>query len=460
MKYTKSHQNKWSRFKKDVIKKKKKLHLFTKWTFQLDKNTLGGNIRVSYSIPYQIEVEGEIIERNKQQKLYLKNRTFNDLVLLTTDKEILSVDDRVNQLREEATKLLRSDDEGSIEFWIDRYITRDKNELKDISPTTIASDTYTLNDLINWIKKHKPKRTSIYHLDKKLLEVYFNYRVKIGGVFDERYGKRKKWSGGGVRTSYGRIRAFYNWMANKSDLGLEHGKLNRMELPKKEIHTESFSPSEIKRVWEFMKKQKKSREWGWFIPILRVLLLTGCRCSEVSKMMIDDIDIDNREWYFKGKGNKKRKTILQDNELWKEIQKQIYDEDGKPYDKKYVFHLEFWRQGFKGIGGYKKHSKGHHGTYECGFKIVDYNTNFSPSGIYQKFKKMVNHLELNKKLSPHSCRRFFITEMLKNTNGNIPLVAQLVGHSTWDVVRMYSKSVITEDTKTNLNLKQIVSKIK
>ena len=72
MKYTNAHQNKWSRFKKDVIKKKKKLHLFTKWTFQLDKNTLGGNIRVSYSIPYQIEVEGEIIERNKQQKLYLK----------------------------------------------------------------------------------------------------------------------------------------------------------------------------------------------------------------------------------------------------------------------------------------------------------------------------------------------------------------------------------------------------
>ena len=26
MKYTKVHQNKWSRFKKDVIKKKKKLH--------------------------------------------------------------------------------------------------------------------------------------------------------------------------------------------------------------------------------------------------------------------------------------------------------------------------------------------------------------------------------------------------------------------------------------------------
>ena len=460
MKYTKVHKNKWSRFKKDVIKKKRRLHLFTKWTFQLDKNTIDGNIRVSYSIPYQIEVDGEILERNKQQKLYLKNRTFKDLDLLSTDKEILSVEDRVNHLREDATKQLRSDDEGSIEFWIDRYLERDKKELKDISKGTIVGDANSLNDFINWIKKHKPKKTSIYNIDKKLLEVYFSYRMKVGGIYDERYKKRKKWSGGGVRTSYGRIRAFYNWMANKTDLGLEHGKLNRMDMPKKEVHTESFSPSEIKRVWKFMKKEKNSREWGWFIPILRVLLLTGCRCSEVSNMMIGDIDMDNREWYFRGKGNKKRKTILQDNELWKEIQKQIYDEDGKPYDKKYVFHLEFWRQGFKGIGGYKKHSKGHKGTYECGFKIVDYGVNVTTSGIYQKFKKMVKHLELTPKLSPHSTRRFYITEMLKSTNGNIPLVAQLVGHSTWDVVRRYSKSVISEDTKTNLNLKEIVSKIK
>jgi len=253
MKYTKVHQNKWNRFKKYVIKKKKRLHLYTNWSFQLDKNTKDGNLRVSYSIPYQIEVDGEILERNKQQKLYLKNRTFKDLDLLSTDKEILSVEDRVNQLREDATKQLRSDDEGSIEFWIDSYLERDKKELKDISKGTIIGDTQSLNDFINWIKKHKPKKTSIYNIDKKLLEVYFSYRMKVGGIYDERYKKRKKWSGGGVRTSYGRIRAFYNWMANKTDLGLEHGKLNRMDMPKKEVHTESFSPSEIKRVWKFMK---------------------------------------------------------------------------------------------------------------------------------------------------------------------------------------------------------------
>ena len=65
---------------------------------------------------------------------------------------------------------------------------------------------------------------------------------------------------------------------------------------------------------------------------------------------------------------------------------------------------------------------------------------------------------MSEKITPHSCRRYYITEMLKMTNGNIPLVSQLVGHATWDVVRMYSKSVITSDTETNINLEEIVSK--
>ena len=42
--------------------------------------------------------------------------------------------------------------------------------------------------------------------------------------------------------------------------------------------------------------------------------------------------------------------------------------------------------------------------------------------------------------------------MLKKTKGDIPLVADLVGHSTWDMVKRYAKSVIDEDTITNIGL--------
>ena len=65
---------------------------------------------------------------------------------------------------------------------------------------------------------------------------------------------------------------------------------------------------------------------------------------------------------------------------------------------------------------------------------------------------MVRMLDCNEELSPHSCRRYFITEMLKKTNGNIPLVAELVGHEDWDMVKHYAKSVITERENTNLGL--------
>ena len=61
-------------------------------------------------------------------------------------------------------------------------------------------------------------------------------------------------------------------------------------------------------------------------------------------------------------------------------------------------------------------------------------------------------LKLDEKLTPHSCRRYFITEMLKKTNGNIPLVAQLVGHNTWDVVRLYTKNVVSETDEVNVGI--------
>ena len=69
-----------------------------------------------------------------------------------------------------------------------------------------------------------------------------------------------------------------------------------------------------------------------------------------------------------------------------------------------------------------------------------------------KTKDMIRTLKLNEKLSTHSTRRYFITEMLKKTGGNIPLVAQLAGHSTWDVVRLYTKDVVDESADVNVGL--------
>ena len=80
------------------------------------------------------------------------------------------------------------------------------------------------------------------------------------------------------------------------------------------------------------------------------------------------------------------------------------------------------------------------------------NKKFTSSGVYHKFKKMIRFLKLNPNLSTHCTRRFFITEMLKKTNGDIPLVAQLVGHNTWDVVKLYTKDLVDKSKKVNVGL--------
>jgi len=61
-------------------------------------------------------------------------------------------------------------------------------------------------------------------------------------------------------------------------------------------------------------------------------------------------------------------------------------------------------------------------------------------------------LKLNPKLTPHACRRYFITQMLLKTDGNIPLVSQIVGHQSWEMVHHYTKSMIKEDTVMTLDI--------
>ena len=49
-------------------------------------------------------------------------------------------------------------------------------------------------------------------------------------------------------------------------------------------------------------------------------------------------------------------------------------------------------------------------------------------------------------------KRYFVTKFLKNTHSNIVLTSEYVGHSTWDMVKRYVKSMIDDNVQTNLNI--------
>jgi integrase len=201
------------------------------------------------------------------------------------------------------------------------------------------------------------------------------------------------------------------------------------------------SIEDMKKLIKWMDENIENKYEKHFIPILRLLLISGCRISEAVSMKIDDIDFKQREWSFFGK-NKWRTIKLDSDTLWNDLDYWVFDKKGKVRkDKKFVFHLEYWRKGNKeGKGG--------------GIKL-NLDKHITASGITHKFKRVIKGLGLNPKLTPHSCRRGFITYMLEKTNGNVPMVAQLVGHSTWEMVNRYNRARLPKE-RTTINLGEVI----
>jgi len=203
----------------------------------------------------------------------------------------------------------------------------------------------------------------------------------------------------------------------------------------------AISIEDMKILIRWMDENIENKYEKHFIPILRLLLISGCRISEVVGMKIEDIDFKEKIWLFFGKG--KWRTIKLDSDtLWKDLDYWVFDKKGKVRtDKKFVFHLEYWRRGGKdGKGGGVK---------------MNLDKHISVSGVEHKFKRVIKGLGLNPKLTPHSCRRGFITYMLEKTNGNVPLVAQLVGHSSWEMVYRYNRERLPKE-RTTISLGDVI----
>ena len=100
------------------------------------------------------------------------------------------------------------------------------------------------------------------------------------------------------------------------------------------------------------------------------------------------------------------------------------------------------------------------GESRKGIQIEDLKKHFAISSVEHKMKKMVRHLKVNEKLTPHSCRRFFISHMLKLTEGNVPFVSQLVGHESWVMVNRYARNNQREEMlkgiRNTLNVSEVI----
>ncbi len=153
--------------------------------------------------------------------------------------------------------------------------------------------------------------------------------------------------------------------------------------------------------------------------MLEVLYSSGIRCSELTSLTVDNVDLDSRLMKVMGKGSKERVV---------------------PIGKTAVKHLSSY------IRGIRPFMSGHDEYREI-FLTIN-GTPVKPYVVRQVVKKYVAKSNLETHVSPHTFRRSCTTEMIRG-NANIYHVKELLGHESLETLKPYTKLTIMDLRKTH-----------
>jgi len=430
MALTKQQQKKLTDFRGWVKKERRRYRIgsYPKFSFGVDNRTLKIKYRFNTNevVGYDTDKDEPILKRKKVDKY---------TAIPLSEYELINVRHIYNDVKKRVAKSDRqvSGESNNLQYWMNDYYTTEIRNGRELTKVSLRSDKQALIPYEKFIEENHPKFLDIYqHIDggKKVLEEYLNHLRNTKTRFNKPPSKNT------LNNSYRRIKGFFNWIGEK-DGSFPYNML-KLKGFTQERNKEKLPPAtsleDMKILVRWMDENIENKYERHFIPILRLLLISGCRISEVVSLKLGDINFKEKTWSFFGKS--KWRTIKLDSEtLWRDLDYWVFDKKGKVRtDKIYVFHLEYWRKGDKtGKGGGVK---------------MNLDKHISVSGVEHKFKRVILGLGLNPKLTPHSCRRGFITYMLEKTNGNVPLVAQLVGHSSWEMVYRYNRERLPKERTT------------
>ena len=193
------------------------------------------------------------------------------------------------------------------------------------------------------------------------------------------------------------IRGLYNYLV-REDI-VKDNYFNRINNPKKDKYEEANKIFEVCK-YDTPINQRNS-------VIIELLYATGIRVSELVNIKISDIDINERTIKVLGKGSKERMVIF-NNHTKKAIE--IYLNDG-----------------------YHEFNK-----LSSGYLILNKDGNkLSERYIRNIINKLVTKAGLDIKISPHTFRHTFATDMLED-GSDLMTVKELLGHESLNTTSIYT----------------------
>lgn len=216
------------------------------------------------------------------------------------------------------------------------------------------------------------------------------------------------------------LRSFLKYLAKMDVKTLAAEKVELARQPERQV--EFLEEEELHRLLEapfsnrhgeFVDSEKRSVLQLRDKAILELLFSTGLRVSEAANLKRDSLNLKKDEFTVRGKGNKLRVVFLNDDaRTW--IKKYL---DARPDTSMYLF---VGHDRAKGKGNRKEEDKP-----------------LSPRSIERMIQKYAKRVGITKKVTPHTMRHTFATDLLQN-GADIRSVQSMLGHASITTTQVYT----------------------
>lgn len=215
------------------------------------------------------------------------------------------------------------------------------------------------------------------------------------------------------------LRAFLKYLAKNDVKTLAPEKIELSKIPKRTV--EVISREELERIFKAVNLRAKNglRDTA----ILETLYSTGLRVSELTKLNRDQVDLKRREFMVRGKGDKPRIVFLSTKSAQAiESYLALRDDNFKPL---FLNNLKV-------------------------AILADEKRRLSTVSVESIVRKYALKADIIKKVTPHTLRHSYATELLMN-GADIRSVQEMLGHSSITTTQVYTHV-------TNKKLKEIHDK--
>lgn len=285
--------------------------------------------------------------------------------------------------------------------YIDMYLNYLKI-VKKYSDKTILSYS---DDLIEYNEFLGNNFINILNIDLNITKEYLKY------LYDRKINKNS------ISRKLSSIRSFYNYLLKEQII--TNNYFNNIPNPKKELYLPKYlKDEELDKIFSVCNMNNPINERDTLI--IELLYATGIRVSELVNIKIKDINREDKSIKVLGKGDKER-IVLYNNHTEKALDTYLND----------------------GYHSFNKQNNGYLILNKNGGKL-------SERYVRVIINNLVRKAGLDIKISPHTIRHTFATDMLEE-GADLMTVKELLGHESLNTTSIYTH-VTNEQIKKTYNM--------